>query len=125
MPTVHLSLPEHVYSRLKAKAEELGIQITDLIKVFIKKGLDGELGGEGRNAPQYYAELLEHLESYKKETDTEIEKLRNRMLLLEGAIYQIRELIVNYILKRIDEIQDSIDELKGAEVTPEFIHQRK
>lgn len=42
MPTIHLSLPEWLYDELKQKAEELGVQITDLVKFYIKKGLELE-----------------------------------------------------------------------------------
>jgi len=44
MPTVHLALPEGVYNELKNRAAELGIQVTDLIKLYIKIGLDRSYG---------------------------------------------------------------------------------
>lgn len=43
MPTIHLSLPEQLYSELKKRSEEMGIQMTDLVKVMIRNALEGSV----------------------------------------------------------------------------------
>ena len=121
MPTVHLSLPESLYRTLREKAMELGVQITDLIKFYIKKGLENEyLDNESQSIK---TEVIEGIESVKREVEEKITNIEHRVLMLEGKYYELKELI-RAIMRSIEELQDSIEELKGSEVEPEIVHRR-
>jgi hypothetical protein len=61
LPTIHLSIPEAIYEKLRSKSEEMGIQVTDLVKVFIRKGL--EEGREEKESVQKYEESIAFLEA--------------------------------------------------------------
>lgn len=83
MPTVHLSIPESLYERMRRKSEELGIQVTDLIKIYIKQGLE------------------ERDEAKEKSNDV----LEENVLMLEVRMRQL-EAIVNEIVERMREYED-------------------
>jgi metal-responsive CopG/Arc/MetJ family transcriptional regulator len=40
VPTIHLSLPESLYNELKEYAAEMGVNITDLVRMMIREGLE-------------------------------------------------------------------------------------
>lgn len=116
MPTIHLSVPERMYRELKREAEKLGIQITDLVKMFIKQSLDQIRRNELREEEQYNATKLDQILKL-------IEQLRNdmeaRFAYLEGRIYQLNE-VVKHVTRRIEELESGVSE--GEEIMePEII----
>jgi len=97
IPTVHLSLPERVYGELKDLASGMGIQITDLIKMFIKQGLHGDLrASEGL--------VNERIKNY----DEEITYLKGKVYVLES--------LLNDLLTKSDEIERRLNELESPEI---------
>ncbi len=96
MPTVHLSLPDSVYRKLRERAGELGIQITDLIKIYIKNGLDGF--HVGNREPESVGILARKVEKLEKE-------LRAKTILLEGRYRETTE-ILNYVMERMEQLED-------------------
>ena len=116
MPTIHLSVPERMYRELKREAEKLGIQVTDLVKMFIKQGLDQIRRNELREEEQYNTTKLDQILKL-------IEQLRNdmeaRFAYLEGRIYQLNE-VVKHVTRRIEELESGVSE--GEEIMePEII----
>ena len=116
MPTIHLSVPERMYRELKREAEKLGIQVTDLVKMFIKQSLDQIRRNELREEEQYNATKLDQILKL-------IEQLRNdmeaRFAYLEGRIYQLNE-VVKHVTRRIEELESGVSE--GEEIMePEII----
>ena len=85
MPTVHLSLPEALYERLRETAEEMGIQVTDLIKLYIKQGL--ESSGNSRQ---------------KDSTEKRIEAIEENVLYLM-AMYSQLNVMLSEVLKKLKE----------------------
>ncbi len=102
MPTVHLSLPEQVYRRLKERAAELGIQVTDLIKIYITQGLNGGITGpRGGASDRVLAERVERLEK----------ELRIKTMMLEGRYKELEEYI-RYVLERVEMLEDLVEEVR-------------
>ena len=97
IPTVHISLPEKLYAELKRVARDMGIQITDLIKLFIKTGLDGGLyGQEGA-----YSRLSPELE--------------RDVTYLKGRVFVI-DRILREVLNKIDELERRIEEIESPDL---------
>ena len=88
MPTIHLSLPESLYEELKRKAEDLGVQITDLVKFYIREGLEErENEDEERKSDGKYEKLEEtvaYLEAKVAQLDVLVEELVQKLLEKEG-----------------------------------------
>jgi len=107
MPTVHLSLPDSVYRKLKERAGELGIQVTDLIKIYIKNGLEGTFA---QQAPaSEVGELARRIENLNRE-------LKTKTMLLEGRYRELME-IVNYVMERIEQLEDIVESLKRSRLS--------
>ncbi|ACP34382.1 conserved hypothetical protein [Sulfolobus islandicus Y.G.57.14] len=92
MPTIHLSLPEWMYDELKQKADELGIQMTDLVKLFIKKGLEGDFERNEEN-----------------EEKKENAKYDESIAFLEAKVAQLDSLLVE-VLKKLQILEEEKDE---------------
>lgn len=107
IPTVHLSIPEHLYKELKGRAEELGIQVTDLIKVYIMFGLKGELA----------------LSSERYEGDS-LDELDSRLMYVEGRLTQIMKLLESLISK-VTELEERVEELESPDIMPEVVSTRR
>ncbi|MCE4628395.1 MAG: hypothetical protein F7C34_04525 [Desulfurococcales archaeon] len=104
MPTVHLSLPEKVYRELKQKAAELGIQVTDLIKIYINNGLQTGITGAYRPvSDRKIDELAEKIEKLEKEVNATKIYTRGRMREIED--------LFTFLQERIDQIEDILGEL--------------
>ncbi|MEB3778757.1 MAG: hypothetical protein GSR85_00780 [Desulfurococcales archaeon] len=112
MPTVHLSLPDQVYSQLKEKAGELGIQITDLIKFYIRLGLEKGFARQERQVSE------ESLVVLSKKVDRLEKEFRVRTTIVEGKYRQVEETL-NYILERLEMIEDLLGEVKYRRVIGE------
>ena len=100
MPTVHLSLPDATYRELKRRAGEMGIQVTDLIKLYIKIGLDRGFSTSNKEDSEVVAHLASRMEKIERE-------YRMKMTILEGKYRQLEEMLT-YILERVDSIEDLI-----------------
>jgi hypothetical protein len=85
MPTVHLSLPEPLYEQLRSIAEDMGIQVTDLIKIYINQGLQGSIHS-----------------FEKKDRDQRIEILEENVLYLMAMYNQLSAMVAE-ILKKLKE----------------------
>ncbi|OYT51061.1 MAG: hypothetical protein B6U76_11630 [Desulfurococcales archaeon ex4484_217_2] len=96
MPTIHLSVPEAMYRELREVANEFGLQITDMVKIFIKEGLE------------------RRLEKKKKLSLSE-----ERIEVLEGEIFRLKD-TVDELFRKIEELSDKIEEMKTP-IEPEFV----
>ncbi|BFH73603.1 hypothetical protein SJAV_15470 [Sulfurisphaera javensis] len=87
MPTIHLSLPESLYEELKRKAEDLGVQITDLVKFYIRQGLEEKENKKKEETEDRYEKLEEsvaYLEAKVAQLDTLVEELVQKLLEKES-----------------------------------------
>lgn len=101
MPTVHLSLPSKTYEELRRKAGELGIQVTDIIKIYIKNGLEkGFSGGSCENE-------LETIETKIKLLEDNVRQLRKMVMKAEGRYKEALE-YYQYLNERIDFLEEMI-----------------
>ncbi|AWR93348.1 ribbon-helix-helix domain-containing protein [Acidianus brierleyi] len=82
MPTIHLSLPESLYEELRRKADDMGVQITDLVKFFIKQGIEGKEDTGEENGEQY-EESVAFLEAKVAQLDAMVSELVKKIKLLE------------------------------------------
>ncbi len=96
MPTIHLSVPEAMYRELREVANEFGLQITDMVKIFIKEGLE------------------RRLEKRKKLSLSE-----ERIEILEGEIFRLKD-TVDELFRKIEELADKVEEIKTP-IEPEFV----
>jgi|ECHnycMinimDraft_1075156.scaffolds.fasta_scaffold00027_18 hypothetical protein len=92
MPTIHLSIPESLYIELKRRAEEVGIQITDLVKMYIRDGLQQSIAKE-----EYIVE------------DSRQEELE----YLKAKIEQLEKLVIS-IYKKLDLSQVQVEDRDSA-----------
>jgi len=96
IPTVHISLPEKVYEELKSLAGSMGIQITDLIKMFIKQGLYGNINAD--------APALQKLKTYEDE-----------LTYVKGKLYLLESLL-NETVSRLEDLEKRLEELESPDV---------
>ncbi len=106
IPTVHLSVPDQLYRELRSKAEELGIQVTDLIKVYVMMGLKKEIGSTGESR------------------SNSGEELNTRIIYIEGKILQISKLIEN-LINKISDLESRIEELETPDIVSEVLASRR
>ncbi len=92
---MHLSLPEGVYRELKKIASDMGIQVTDLIKTYIKLGLTGELSG--------------------KTSSTTLSAATSKLLYIEGKLYILTNLL-NELQEKIENLERRVDELESPDI---------
>ena len=108
MPTIHLSVPDHVYEKLKKAASVYNIQVTDLIKILIRSNLDDAL--EGRLGPGESAarlgELEARLEEMRREYDQALENIRQAVKTLSSMIVDLD--------RRLGNLEMDVEELKEA-----------
>jgi len=119
VPTVHLSLPEGVYSELKELAKELGIQVTDLIKVMIREGIERrrkELVEARRRREEEATETLLQVLQRLEELQQQLEEYR---AYVEGELYRISHSI-NGLKRRVARLEDTVEE-RLIPVEPELV----
>ncbi len=97
IPTVHLSMPERLYEELRELASSMGIQITDLVKMFIKQGLHGDLKSDGLA-----------IQSKMKDYENEITYLKGKLFVMESML--------NELLSKNEELERRIRELESPEI---------
>jgi len=119
LPTVHISLPSKVYEDLKKKAAELGIQVTDLIKLYIRQGLQNGLmpidTGYPENSKTPNASAGE-LRALKRE----LQELRREIISLKGKYLETME-FYRYLYERIDTLEEMVIPLMRKKETREEI----
>ncbi|RLG83494.1 MAG: hypothetical protein DRO40_04510 [Thermoprotei archaeon] len=120
MPTVHLSLPEGVYRQLRKYAEYLGIQITDLIKVFISRGIDEMREKYGSNKAE---ELIATLNAVIESIEKLEKKITHLELRLKENEIKLRE-FVNSVDSRLSDLELAIQELNEPVLEPEIVAPR-
>ncbi len=119
MPTIHLSVPESMYRELKREAEKMGVQVTDIVKMFIKQGLNEIRREEERRREREYAsnnqlaEVMKAIEGLRKDIEA-------RLTYLEGRLFQLNS-IVEYVVNKIEEIEEVNEEEVEPDVTTELI----
>lgn len=117
MPTIHLSLPEGIYRELKRYSEILGVQITDLVKFMINKGLDELREKYGYNKNEEITNKINIIIH-------SIENIERKLTLLELRIKEneikIKEFI-DSIDNKISDLELSLNELQEPVMEPEFI----
>ncbi len=106
IPTVHLSVPDQLYRELRSRAEELGIQVTDLIKVYVMMGLKKEVGGIGEG------------------NSSSNEELSSRIIYIEGRLSQLSKLIEN-LINKVSDLESRIEELETPDIVSEVITSRR
>ncbi len=117
MPTVHLSIPDKTYRELKYYAEKFGVQITDIIKFFIKQGLEDLYEKHGRPAGRDIEEKLDMLIK-------NVEELRREFALMKLSIKEqenrSRE-IYRELSSRIEELELTLQEIREPVAEPELV----
>lgn len=106
MPTVHLALPESMYNELRERANEMGIQVTDLIKLYIRMGLGRGFSSGGE--AEAINELSKRLDRVEKE-----HKLKSMMM--EGKLRQIEDTL-SYIIERIEMLEEAMVQQRSRRV---------
>jgi len=94
IPTVHISLPESTYEELRRVAISMGIQVTDLIKMYIKLGLQDSLLSGARSS------------------SSDIKELVNKLIYIEGKLTLLDETLRETI-RRLQELEDRVKELES------------
>lgn len=86
LPTIHLSIPEWMYEELKRKAEDMGIQVTDLVKFYIKNGMEGKNEESPRNEnTEKLEESVTYLEARVAQLDLLVMELVRKLKVLEES----------------------------------------
>ena len=94
---MHISLPEAVYRELKRTASDMGIQVTDLIKMFIRMGLNGDLIAS-RSVVANESRLA----------GKDVEYLKGKVFIMENMLRSIQE--------KIEELERRIEELESPDI---------
>lgn len=105
MPTVHLSLPEAVHRELKEVAEGMGIQLTDLIKVLIRDGLERLRRGEFSLSPQGASARGGAITT-------------EELLYIEGKLHMLSE-TVDALMRRVERLENLIASALSVELSAE------
>lgn len=94
-------MPEPVYNELRKLANSMGVQITDVIKMFIRDGLRREKIRENGGVPESLNKKLEEFES--------------RQTFVEGKVHVIESLLT-VVLKELEDLKARVEELESPEV---------
>ncbi len=120
--TVHLTLRESVHERLREYAAEMGVPVTDLIKIFILEGLkrlEAERAerikkARGQEAAQAFAQVLARLEQLE-------ELLNEKLTIIEGDMYRLEKKLTS-LRRRVERLEEIVEEklVPGVE-EPELV----
>ncbi len=114
MPTIHLSVPESMYRELKREAEKMGVQVTDIVKMFIKQGLSAiRREEEQRKAIEYasnnqLSEIMKAIEGLRKDMEV-------RLTYLEGRLFQLNS-IVEYVVSKVESFEEAEKKSEKPEI---------
>lgn len=122
MPTVHLSISDKLYEELREAAEQYGIQVTDLIKVFIKN--DIKFAKQGALTPgaidaDKIKKLEEGLSSLSESFQAMIKMMERQIKVQNAMIKALEEKILNLELA-IEELEEKVEKEKPY-IEPELI----
>nr|WP_216604237.1 hypothetical protein [Acidianus sp. RZ1] len=67
-----------MYDELKRKAEDMGIQVTDLVKFYIKEGIEGETKSQQKDSTQV-EESITFLEAKVAQLDALLGEVMKRL----------------------------------------------
>ncbi|MEM1622799.1 MAG: hypothetical protein QW780_02190 [Sulfolobales archaeon] len=95
IPTVHISLPEGVYEELKKVATSMGIQITDLIKMYIRLGLQDSL-----------------MSGHRTEYSDSFREIFSKLVYIEGKLALLDETL-RETLRKLQEVEERVKELES------------
>jgi uncharacterized protein (UPF0305 family) len=108
VPTIHLSLPESLYNELKEYAAEMGVNITDLVRMMIREGLEKyrrekmeRMRRKEEKLTQMMLQVMESIEQLRKE-------LQEFRTYTEGELYRLNS-VVSKLKKRVDKIEDEVE----------------
>ena len=108
MPTLHLSLPESIYNELKEYASEMGVSITDLVRMMVREGLEKlrreraeRVRRREEQLTQMMIQIMESIEQLRKE-------LQEFRTYTEGELYRLNS-VVSKLKKRVDRIEDEVE----------------
>jgi len=107
LPTVHLSLPDRLYREIRQYAEEMGVQITDIIKYMIREGI--EKYREEKRKREREEKATEALLQVLHEIDVLRKELREQQTFIEGELYRLSQVVQN-IKKRISKLEDIVED---------------
>ncbi len=122
--TIHVTVPNDVYEELQELAEELGLSVSGLVKMFIKEGLArhrekrrrlrAEAEEESDKAVEVMVEVLSRLESLQR-------MVEERLTAIEGDLYRLR-VQLNNLRRRVSRLEDVVeDKLMPVEVEAEGV----
>ncbi|BCU69543.1 hypothetical protein [Stygiolobus caldivivus] len=94
VPTIHLSLPESLYEELKKRADDMGVQITDLVKFYIRMGVKGSFD-----------------EDKDDRDDDKYSKMEENMIYLEARIAQL-ETLVSELMRKVSDNEAEDEEVE-------------
>ena len=122
MPTVHLSVPDKMYSELKKAAESIGIQVTDLIKMVLNENLPLIKKGLITQASPINLERIDALEKTIVELQYKLEKEERKSDYTAKMIISM----IKKLEERISDLELELEELKEklgleAYIEPELI----
>ena len=109
MLTVHLSLPEGVYSELKEYASEMGIQITDLIKMMIREGLEKYRRERAERKRRQQEEVTQALLQVLHELEELRREFQEYRAYVEGELYRLNSSI-HGLKRRVSKLEDTVEE---------------
>ena len=108
MPTIHLSLPESIYNELKEYAAEMGVNITDLVRMMIREGLEKyrrekmeRMRRREEKLTQMMIQIMESIEQLRRE-------LQEFRTYTEGELYRLNS-VVSRLKKRVDKLEDEVE----------------
>ena len=120
MPTVHISIPSKMYEELKKKAAEIGIQVTDLIKLYIRQGLQNGLMPISFASPEEMKAPIGGSGEELKALKRTIQELRREIINLKGKYHETME-FYKYLNERIDTLEEMVIPLMRKKETREEI----
>lgn len=123
MPTIHLSVPESLYRELKEVAEKYDIQVTDLVKIFIRSNIKlakmGVLSPSSTDSTEKLEELERRLDQVERALNTKLELYESLIKAISKMIYKLEEKFEN-IEVELEDLRESIGFEKPV-IEPEII----
>uniref|UniRef100_A0A7J3ZJC9 Uncharacterized protein n=1 Tax=Fervidicoccus fontis TaxID=683846 RepID=A0A7J3ZJC9_9CREN len=123
MPTIHLSIPESLYRELKEVAEMYDIQVTDLVKIFIRSNIKlarmGVLSPSSTDSSRKIEELEKRLEEMERVLNTRLELHETLIRTISKMLHKLEERFEGFAME-LEDLRESIGFEKPI-VEPEII----